>query len=390
MDWMAFVKIGRWCSAIMVGLLATGTAFGAEARYDILHSWSLSEGFGTNFMVRGSDGRMYGAQSGGGYTAGLMFRLTPGGKFTELRRFDFHDGGPVAPNGLVESSNGHFYGTSYRGGKFGGGSIFRMNRHGDVTVLYSFSGHDGGPCKHPTKLIEASDGNFYGVTYRGGHAGQGCTYRMTQGGEVTILHEFDDADGVDGASPIAQLVEASDGLLYGTTSEGGRNHVGTVFRMNRHGFLQVIHAFDAPEGAEKLYPTFTSGLVVGPDGQLYFTADSGSLTDSGSIYRLGLDRSLTSVYHFDVATGAAPRGNLHMGPDGTISGVTLGGTPDDRGNAYQWSPQVGFRELHRFSQDEEGSPSSSGLFASGEQEFYGMTLSGGEFGKGVLWRLRLK
>jgi len=389
MSWIAIAKLGRWCSGLVVGLVATSGAIGADARYDIVHSWSLHDGNGTNFMVRGSDGRMYGAQSGGGFQAGQMFRLSPGGKFTLLARFEFQDGNPVAPNGLLEASNGHFYGTSYRGGTYGGGSIFRMNRHGDVTVLYSFIGNQGGSCKHPTKLMEASDGNFYGVTYRGGHAGQGCTYRMTKSGELTVLHEFDDADGIDGASPAAQLVEASDGFLYGTTSEGGRNHAGTVFRMNRQGFLQVIHAFVYTEGAEEIHPTNTSNLVVGPDQQLYFTV-AGSSTNGGSIYRLELGRKLTEVYLFDAATGKWPQGNIHMGADGTITGVTVGGTPDERGNAYQWSSQGGFKELHRFAQADEGAPSISGMFASGEQEFYGMTLSGGENDYGVLWRLRLK
>lgn len=364
-----------------VAVSSQGLLHAAEGgHYEVLHSMAPPEGSGRGHLMLHSDGRMYG--SAGGSEAGLIFRISPGNRYTELHRFAL-DGGPAVPAGLVEGPDGEMYGASSRGGEFDAGTLFRMSRQGRVKLLYAFGGTPK-HCQVPAgPMTRASDGRFYGVTSAGGHAGRGCTFQMTKDGVVTVLHEFAN-DGIDGARPNSAPVEASDGLLYGTTASGGRHDTGTLYRMNRNGWLQVIHHFhDAPDSADHGRPT--SGLVEGPDGQLYGTADGGF----GSIYRIDpATRAFTRLHGFDGHHGAKPRGALQMAPDGTITGTTYIGSKHATGNVYQWSSATGLRELHSFEID-QGDAYFGGIFARGERDFYGVTRGGGDFHWGSVYHLQV-
>ena len=131
---------------------------------------------------------------------------------------------PIA--GLIQGADSNFYGTTYFGGAFGNGTIFRMNAAGALTTIHSFSnGTDGG---HPYGgLIQTADGRFYATTTGGGPANLGTVFKMDSVGTVTTLHAF--VGGAEGALPNAGLIHATDGSFYGTTTRGGAADVVTVF-----------------------------------------------------------------------------------------------------------------------------------------------------------------
>jgi uncharacterized repeat protein (TIGR03803 family) len=190
-------------------------------------------------LVEGSDGNFYGSTTGGGtYEAGTIFKITPAGALTTLHDFNVTDGN--APDTqLIQATDGNLYGTTPWGGancsRTGGcGTIFKITPGGSLTTLYSF-------CAQPhctdgtvpnSGLIQATDGNFYGATSFFGAYGYGTIFRMTLDGKITTLHSF---NSTDGSTAEGGLVQATNGVLYGTTRFGGSSGAsgnGTVFSLD--------------------------------------------------------------------------------------------------------------------------------------------------------------
>jgi len=143
------------------------------------------------------------------------------------------------------------YGTTTIGGANGSdGTVFQITLDGSLIVLHSFDRHKEG--FYPVGLVQASDGNLYGTTQHGlvksppeGKVpfGAGTVFKITPQGSLTTLYLF--SGELDGSNPCAGLLQANDGNLYGTTSKGGANDLGTVFRMNLDGTLTTLHSFRA-------------------------------------------------------------------------------------------------------------------------------------------------
>jgi len=245
-----------------------------------LHSFGngTDGGLPNGGLVEATNGYFYGTT---GYSA---FKMTPQGVLTTL---DFIDGGANGefPNGgLVQASNGSLYGTAAFGGSTtvncadpggtppgGCGTVFKLTEMGVLTVRHRFDGTDGGVPS--AGVVQATDGNFYGTTSEGGAnstlcSGYGCgtIFKITPGGTLTTLHSF---DGADGQTP-NWLIQATDGNFYGTTFQGGANNDGTifVFKLNSEGTggtLTTLHSFDGSDG---VLPT---GLFQATNGILYGT-----------------------------------------------------------------------------------------------------------------------
>src|SRR6185437_13486609 len=113
-------------------------------------------------------------------------------------------------------------------------------------------------------LIQGSDGNFYGTTYNGGSSGLGTVFQVTPTGTETVLHSF--AGGSDGAHPYAAVTQGSDGSIYGTTYQGGTSNLGTVFRVTADGTETVLYSFAGGSG-DGANPE--AGLIQGSDGNFY-------------------------------------------------------------------------------------------------------------------------
>ena len=138
---------------------------------------------------------------------------------TTLHSFNGGDGrSPEAA--LVQGSDGNFYGTTVLGGAHLKGTVFKIDATGSLTTLHSFSGSPGDGAVPFAGLVQGSDGNFYGTTASGGAFFQGTVFRMTPSGAITVLHSFNSFFS-EGAVPFAALVQGSDGNFYGTTAFGG-------------------------------------------------------------------------------------------------------------------------------------------------------------------------
>ncbi len=213
--------------------------------YSFCSKSNCSDGTQPNIgLTLGSDGNFYGTTALGGRTAcppygcGTAFKITSSGTLTTLYSFcsrvNCADGS--IPQGLlVLAKDGNFYGTTDNGGVNSLGTAFKMNSAGKLKTLHSFctgACPDGGIPY--AGLIQGSDGNFYGTAAIGGK-GYGTVYKMTPTGVVTTLHSFNNNDGF---SPAASLLQAADGSLYGGTEEGGNlncfapSGCGTIFRIS--------------------------------------------------------------------------------------------------------------------------------------------------------------
>ena len=231
-------------------------------------------------LIQATDGNLYGTTLiGGSFGDGTVFTITPDGTFSVLHSFIDAEGSE--PNALIQATDGNFYGTAALGAAFGGGTAFQMTPGGSVTILHQFASADGLWPRVP--LIQAIDGNFYGTATGGGPLKFGTVFMMTPAGTVTVLHAF---DGVtEGWNPNA-LIQATDGNFYGTNQDslvGGFTCCGTVFKMAPGGALTVVHVFAGTptDGASPL-----AGLVQGTDGNLYGTTNTGGIFGGGTVFRL--------------------------------------------------------------------------------------------------------
>jgi uncharacterized repeat protein (TIGR03803 family) len=308
-------------------------------------------------LVNGHDGFFYGTTNyGGSGTAcgssgcGTVFRITPTGTLTTLHSFNATDGANPQ-GGLVQGTDGNFYGATLfdAGGScvLGCGTIFKISPTGAFTTLHSFTGGADGGYVYAA-LIQATDGNFYGVTFTGGSADEGTVFQMTPSGTVTTIHNFCTA-GVpcpDGGNALGGLVQASDGNLYGTAprggdascSLGGYDGCGTIFRITLGGTFTLLHDFHYTDGAGPL-----TRMVQGTDGFLYGVTTNGGSSSAcsggcGTIYRISTSGPFSLLYNFCSASGctdgATPVGGLIQGIDGKFYGTTAIGGASNMGEVY--------------------------------------------------------
>jgi uncharacterized repeat protein (TIGR03803 family) len=322
--------------------------------YDFCYWWSgCGDGAAPRAgLVQGTDGNFYGTTRQGGYLGcytgcGTVFQITPSGTLTTLHTFDGTDGSdPYA--GLVQGTDGNFYGTTSQGGggpcnPYGCGTVFQITPAGTLTTLHSFAGSDGA-FPH-AGLVQATDGNFYGTTSGGGASGNcgdygcGTVFKITAGGTLTTLYSFcSQSNCPDGNSPYAGLVQATDENFYGTTQYGGTSgncggyNCGTVFKITAGGTLTTLYSFEGTDGAVPL-----ATLVQATDGNFYGTTLYGGTSGNcgarrcGTIFKITPAGTLTMLHSFDDTDGSAPYGALIQATDGNFYGTTEGG---DSGGHY--------------------------------------------------------
>jgi uncharacterized repeat protein (TIGR03803 family) len=313
----------------------------------------------------------------------LLAGVPLAGAQTFIPLYSFGDGNdgedPIA--GLVQANDGNLYGTTYEGGTNGDGMIFRITTSGTETPLYSFTGgHDGA---HPySGLIQASDGNLYGTTENGGTNDEGTVFRITTAGAFTPLWSF--TDGHDGGYPRGGLVQASDGNLYGTTTGGGTNFDGTVFRLTTNGVLTPFYSFTGSH--DGIFPEGT--LVQDSDGYLYGTAYQGGTNGDGTVFRITTNGTLTSLHSFTNGfDGADPAAGLVQAGDGYLYGTTETGGTNNDGAIFRITTNAVFTPFYSFTDGHDGALPEAGLVQASDGNLYGTTYEGGTNGYGVVFRI---
>jgi uncharacterized repeat protein (TIGR03803 family) len=336
-------------------------------------------------LIQGTDGLLYGAvSSGGSRDAGSIFNMTKNGAYTILHEFAGSADG-AQPRSVIQAADGDFYGVTESGGALGHGTIFRMTASRTFSVLHAFSGADGsGPI---SPLIQASDGRFYGTTPTGGAFNQGVVFAMTPDGTVTVLHAFR-GGSADGATPMAAVLQASDGNFYGTTRLGGTG-AGTIFKMTPAGAFSLVASFGAAtDGAGPRAP-----LLRTPDGAFYGTTNLGGAQNQGTLYRLAADGILSTLHTFvdDSVDGTFPVAGLVQAADASLFGTTAGTTTfrsTTFGTAFKLTADGVFTLLHTFvGGATDGATPAASLLPTADGNFLGTTAYGGASSEGTVFRM---
>ena len=288
-------------------------------------------------VILGTDGNFYGTtMSGGAYGEGTVFKVTPDGFLTTLHSFAGSDG-QDPQSGLVQGEDGNFYGVTWGGGIGAYGVVFKITSTGQFTVLHQFCSFPncGDGFQPQDSLIQGTDGNFYGTTYHGGASfdGPGTVFRVSPTGEFSVLHQFcAQWSCADGAAPSASLVQATNGNFYGTTQRGGIMTscnpfgCGTIFEITLAGQFTTLHDFCSEAHCDDGTKPY-GGLTQGSDGNLYGITSTGG--QRGEMFRLTQDGSFTALTHLCQQTGCpdgtAALAGMIQSTNGSFYGTTNGG-----------------------------------------------------------------
>ncbi len=329
-----FTLARKFASVVLLSLFSTAAEAGITFT-NIFHFNGTNGNSPHGTLVQGRDGNLYGVASGGPGNDGTVFRVSLHGVFTNLAWFGFTNGSSPR-QGLVEALDGNFYGTTADGGVYGpaqfpAGTVFKITPQGLLNTVFSFDNTNGGTPL--AGLVLASDGNLYGTTELGGdnpilepflsNLKSGTVFRISQQGEFAKLVSFNEA--LVGAGPEAPLIQAADGNLYGTTTLGG---------------------------------TFTNELGY----------------SQGTVFRMSLDGTMSRIAMFDGTNGYANRFALVQAPDGSLYGTSRGGPLRSNvggiGNFFKVGLDGSVTNLFSFSGYDGSNP--GGLLRCADGNFYGL------------------
>lgn len=388
--------------AVVFALGMVATRWAQAQTFTVLHSFTgyPSDGAAPRAgLLRDSAGNLYGTTFGGGSDGcngqagcGTVFKLDTSGTESVLYSFtQYGDAGWAPYSGLVRDAAGNFYGTTASGGNsgYGYGTVFRIDRKGHETTLFTFIGKNGA---YPLAgLVRDSAGNLYGTTQQGGTSrecqvnigGCGVVFKVDKNGKETILHSFR-GGFTDGAYPAAELVRDSAGNLYGTTQIGGASNYGTVFKVSKSGKETVLHSFDGKDGANPL------GRLLLYGGKFYGTTSSGGAYRVGTVFEVDADGKETVLYSFGAqqGDGDTPEGGVTRDAAGNLYGVTYYGAAGAWGTVYKLDATGKDFVLHNFTGGSDGGFPYRGVILDAAGNIYGTASYGGASGRdGVVWKL---
>jgi len=327
-------------------------------------------------LIQGADGNFYGTASNPDH--GAVFKVTPSGTLTTLYTFPVSGNGGELPYGrLVQGSDGNLYGTTEAGGASDDGTVFKITPGGTLTILYSFTGKtDGG--RPSAGLVQATDGNFYGLTSEGGQ-GYGTFFSISPGGTLTTLANLGSTFYTGGASQ-SGLIQATDGNFYGTTAGGGTLGLGTVVKITPAGMLTTLYSFTGhSDGSQP-----NGGLIQATDGNLYGTATGISSDSFGTVFKVTLGGTLTTLYSFTSGNGGDyPTSGVIQASDGNFYGSNADGA-HGHGTIFRLTPAGTLTTLYSFTGAVDGG-TPAGLVQGTDGNFYGMT----QFSEGTVFKLQL-
>lgn len=337
-------------------------------------------------LLQATDGNLYGTTSGPafGTAFGTIFKMSPAGVLTTLYSFTLAAQGSTPYAGLVQATNGDLYGTTSAGGANNFGTVFKITTSGTLTTLYSFCAEtncaDG---SHPqTGLVQAINGDLYGTTSNGGTNNNGTIFKITPAGALTTLYKFNSSDGI---APNT-LLRATNGYLYGTTGGGGAYAEGTIFKITPAGSLTTIYNFNKTDGAGPY-----GALIQATNGDFYGTTAQGGALKYGTIFKLTPAGILTTLWSFDLTHGSHPFASLVQATDGNLYGTTQYGGAHGHGTIFKLS-SAGLTTLHSFA-GPEGAVPQAGLTQDTNGDLYGTTVYGGSIcaapGCGTIFRISL-
>lgn len=393
-------------------------------------------------LITGPNGNFYGTTAYGGISnVGTVFQVTTNGVLTTLASFSVTNGA-MPQSGLVLGLDGNFYGTTTYGGISNVGTLFQMTPGGSLKTLVNFNTTNGaGPYG---QLRLGSDGDLYGTTVSGGISTGpfqvtsnssvgyfGTVFRVTTNGTLTTLADFTMHElyggiypGLEaemGWNPYGQLIQGADGSLYGTTSGGGANGTGAIFKVSTNGTLDQLSSLPNLQyqfltnflgyvyvnyttnnftnssltlllnaSVKKLYdfPPLVnttnstganshSGLTLGPDGNFYAAVYQGGAGGYGTIIRIATNGAVTPLASFSGNTGSGIRAGLTLGPDGSLYGAAQLGGVNGIGTLFKRSRDGNIATLHSFNYRPDGANPNASLALGPDGNLYGTAINGG-------------
>jgi len=308
----------------------------------ILHSFAYdgTDGVYPYFsgVVFDKSGNLFGATAlGGTDNSGTVYEITPSGTETILHSFVSNGIDGLYPyGGVVLDRSGNIYGTTFQGGSYNCGTVYRVTPTGSEAVLYSFAGGTDGRWPFADDLFLWENKVLYGTTLDGGVSGYGTVFSLTLSGKETVLHSFANGSS-DGAYPYAGVVLDKDGNIYGATSGGGPSNKGTVYKITPTGSESVVYFF----GAYESDGSGPSGeLIFDKSGNLYGTTIYGGAYGDGTVFEITSSGTETVLHSFDNngADGANPWAGLVLGQKNTLYGTTYSGGTDNHGTVFKVVP----------------------------------------------------
>jgi len=317
------------------------------------------------------------------------------------------DGGAPRAS-VITDANGNLYGTTQLGGDLtcnppnGCGTVYKLSKAGKETVLYKFTGGADGAYPYAALLMDAV-GNLYGTSSAGGGGtgcfGSGCgtVFKLNKAGKQTVLYSFQ--GGTDGGRPYSALIADAAGNFYGTTILGGdlscRTYgCGVVYELTKTGKQTVLYSFTG--AADGSYPAFGS-LAVDAKGNLYGTTEEGgdlncnSPNGCGVVYRLSKTRKQTVLHTFTGPDGENPEYTVTLDAKGNLYGTAPNGGANSAGVVFKISnpsatqePGPVFKVLHSFGSGADGASPTAGVSIDSKGNLYIPTEFGGTFGDGAL------
>ena len=358
-------KRSLWKTILLLCVFCAVGAIGSPAdTFKTLLSFNGTNGAEpATVLVQGTDGNFYGMTgAGGANNAGTVFKITPTGTLTTLYDFcsqpNCTDGANYPFTGrLVQATDGNFYGTTLLGGAycdFGCGTVFKITSARVFATVYSFCANCTDGSYPEAALVQATDGNFYGTAQEGGANGGGTVFKITPGGTLTTLYNFcSQTSCTDGSGPMDALIQAIDGNFYGTTWEG------TVFKITPAGKLTTLTTVGGyPSGA----------LVQATDGNFYGTTARG-----GTIFKMTPEGKLTTLG----STCCYLYAGLVQATDGNSYGTTyLDGGAYGEGSVYEITQRGTVTTLYSFCAETgcpDGAAPIAGLVQGTDGTLYGTT-----------------
>ena len=295
--------------------------------------------------------------------------------------------------GVIIGSDGYLYGTASGGGKNRYGVVFKVHPSGaDYQVLHHFDvGNSFDGAVPNAGLMEGSDGLLYGTTSQGGIYRSGTLFKLKKNGtRFAVLHHFGESSE-EGLSPQAAVIEGSDGKLYGTTLRGPGGGEGMIYGLNKDGAgFQILRLFNA-DGSDGMYPY--CALLEGRDGALYGTASERGSTNAaatfGTVYKINKDGSgFMLLKSFAPGIAGNVQAGLIEGSNGTLYGTSVLGGSADSGTVFKiQNDGQNFATLHSFGTASDASEPFKELTEGQDGALYGTTLQGGDGGVGTVFRI---
>jgi uncharacterized repeat protein (TIGR03803 family) len=268
---------------------------------------------------------------------GTIFKIDNAGNFTVLYSFTGSDGANPEGGHLTMDESGNLYGATAYGGSTacsnggGCGVLFELSESGTYAVLHRFAGGTADGCQPNGSVVMDLAGNLYGTTVGCGSSNKGTIWKVSKKGQKTILHNF--AGGTsDGCWPLGGVTRNSKGSLYGVSESCGTNNEGALYELTANGKFALLHSFDGSDGSNP-----TGELLPTTSGILYGTADNGGPYGAGTVW------SYSTVMEKTTTTLASSPNPSTVGQDVTFTATITaanGQTPNDGTVTFKYGTTV--------------------------------------------------